>query len=159
MANLIRREPEQAFTRDPFQWMRDMFRWDPFREMTPSSFFGPGWEPTFAPAFEVKENGDSFQFKADLPGVKESELDIKLTGTRLSISGKRESEKQDKGDTFYTYERSFGSFSRTFSLPDGIDADHAVAELKDGVLTIAIPKKAGGGARTIAVKTGETKKS
>ena len=159
---LIRREaPEQQqiAARDPFQWMRDMLRWDPFKEMAPASWMGPSWEPTFAPAFEVKETADSFQFKADLPGVKEPDLEVKLAGNRLSISGKRESEKQDKNDTYYTYERSYGSFVRSFALPDGADTDHAIAELKDGVLTIAIPKKPGNGSKTIAVKTSETKKS
>ena len=141
---------------DPFRWL---LRWDPFREMAPSWFGQPPAEATFSPAFEVKENKDSFLFKADLPGMKEPDVEVKLQGDRLTVSGKREAETEDKGDTFYTYERSFGSFLRTFTLPDGFDADHVHAELKDGVLTIVVPKKAVAQAKTIAIKGGDAKKS
>lgn len=141
---------------DPLRWL---LRWDPFREMTPSWFGQPPVEPTFSPAFEVKENKDSFLFKADLPGMKEQDLEVKLAGDRLTISGKREAEREDKDDTYYTYERSFGSFLRTFTLPDGFDGEHVHADLKDGVLTIVVPKKAVAQAKTIAVKSGEAKKS
>jgi HSP20 family protein len=90
---------------------------------------------------EVKETKDSYIFKADLPGIKEDGLDISLTGNRLTISGQRREEKKDEGDRHYVYERSFGSFSRSFTLPEGIDADHVQAELKDGVLNVVVPKK------------------
>jgi HSP20 family protein len=141
---------------DPLRWL---FRWDPFREMTPSRFAQPAAEMTFSPAFEVKENKDSFLFKADLPGMKEPEIEVSLTGGRLTVSGKREAEREDKGETFYTYERSYGSFVRSFTLPDEIDSDHVQAELKDGVLTIVVPKKAVAQAKTIAIKAGDAKKS
>lgn len=158
MSNIVRRNDsnEQLASRDPFQWMRDLMRWDPFREAAP---IGPKWEPTFTPAFEVKETKDSFQFKADLPGIKESDVEVTLTGNRLAITGKRELEKQDSGDTFYTYERSFGSFQRVFALPDGLDTEHVIAELKDGVLNVTIPKRQGTQSKTVAVKTGEQPKS
>jgi len=78
---------------------------------------------------------------------------------RLTVSGKREAEREDKDDTYYAYERSFGSFLRTFTLPEGFDADHVYAELKDGVLTIVVPKKPTAQARTIAIKGGDFKKS
>ncbi|HEU0035823.1 MAG TPA: HSP20 family small heat-shock protein [Kofleriaceae bacterium] len=140
--------------------MRDMLRWDPFREMVPTSWLGPGYpEPVFTPAFEVKETKDAFEFKADLPGVKEPDLEVKLTGNRLSVIGKRESEKEDKQDTYYTYERSYGSFQRLFTLPEGLDVDHVVAELKEGVLNIVIPKRPSEIAKTVAVKTIATPKS
>ena len=141
---------------DPLRWL---LRWDPFREMTPSWFGQPPAEVTFSPAFEVKENKDSFLFKADLPGMKEADVEVKLAGDRLTVSGKREAEREDKEDTYYTYERSFGSFLRTFTLPDGFDGEHVHAELKDGVLTIVVPKKAVAQARTIAIKAGDIKKS
>jgi HSP20 family protein len=156
MSNIVRRnEEEQRVARDPFRWMRDLMGWDPFREAT--SWMGPGFEPAFSPAFEVKETKDSFQFKADLPGVKEADIAVKITGDRLTISGKRESEREDKNETYYTFERSFGSFQRTFGLPDGLDTDHVHAELKNGVLTVALPKKADAKTKTISVKTGEAK--
>jgi HSP20 family protein len=137
---------------DPFRWMRDfvegaMPQWP--------QWVGPSWEQSFSPAFEVKETKDSFQFLADLPGMKEADVDLKITGNRLAITGKREAEKEDKGDTYYTYERAYGSFQRTFILPDGVDTDHVHAELKNGVLTIAIPKKATVPTKTVAFKTGE----
>ena len=141
---------------DPFRWL---LRWDPFREMTPSWFGQPPVEAAFSPAFEVKENQDSFLFKADLPGMKEQDIEVKLAGDRLTVSGKREAEREDKDDTYYAYERSFGSFLRTFTLPAGFDSDHVHAELKDGVLTIVVPKKATAQAKTIAIKGGDVKKS
>lgn len=160
--SLIRRvTPEHPMPRakqetDPFRWL---LGWDPFREMAPSWFGQPPAEATFSPAFEVKENKDSFVFKADLPGLKQQDVEVKLAGDRLAISGKREAEREDRDDTYYTYERSFGSFLRTFTLPEGIDGDHVHAELKDGVLTIVVPKKAVAQARTISVKGGDVKKS
>lgn len=159
--SLIRRvTPEHPMPRakqeiDPFRWL---LGWDPFREMTPSWFGQPPAEATFSPAFEVKETKDAFVFKADLPGIKQQDLEVKLAGDRLAVSGKREAEREDKDDTYYTYERSFGSFLRTFTLPDGIDGDHVQAELKDGVLMIVVPKKAVAQGRTISVKS-DVKKS
>lgn len=141
---------------DPFRWL---LRWDPFREMTPSWFGTPPADTTFTPAFEVKETRDSFLFKADLPGMKEADVEVKLAGDRLTISGKREAEREDKDDTYYAFERSFGTFLRTFTLPDGFDAEHVFAELKDGVLTVVVPKKPLAQARTIAIKAGDFKKS
>jgi HSP20 family protein len=89
----------------------------------------------------VKETKDAYVFKADLPGIREEDLDISLTGNRLTVSGKREEEKREEDDRFYAYERSYGSFSRSFTLPEGIDVEHAQADLNDGVLTVSVPKK------------------
>ena len=77
-----------------------------------------------------------------------------LTGDK-AVRGKREG----KDDTYDAYERSFGSFRCTFTLPEGFDAEHACAELKDGVLTIVVPKKPAAQARSIAIKGGEIRKS
>ncbi|HET9988217.1 MAG TPA: Hsp20/alpha crystallin family protein [Kofleriaceae bacterium] len=140
--------------------MRDMMRWDPFNlQATMPSWFEPTEMTTFVPAFEVKETKDSFQFSADLPGIKEKDVDIKLTGNRLAISGKRDAEREDKNDTYYTYERSYGSFQRTFALPEGLDTEHIHAEMKDGVLTVALPKKTTAQTKTIAIKSGAQNKS
>ena len=156
MTNIVRTnsgEKTQAIApAAPFQRLvRDMLRWDPFREMA-STWIVPE-AVTFSPAFEVKETKDAYLFKADLPGVKDKDVEVKLHGTRLTISGKREAEREDQSDAYYTYERSYGSFMRTFTLPEGIDGDHVQADLKEGVLTVAIPKKAGAQAKTIAIKT------
>jgi len=124
---------------DPFRAMRDLLRWEPLAEFAPS--FAGFESAVFSPAFEVKETKEGFVFRADVPGVKDADLDVKLTQNRLTVSGKRESEKVEKGDTYYTSERSYGSFTRAFTLPDGVDADQIRAELKEGVLTLTVPKK------------------
>src|SRR5262249_42528560 len=105
MAEIIRRGQENrpATTThrefDPFRWARGLFRFDPFREMFPTV---PGeWAQRFVPDFEVKETKDAFLFRADTPGVKEGDLEITLTGNRLTISGKREMEDVKEEDTFY----------------------------------------------------------
>ena len=143
---------------DPFKMASELLHWDPFREMVPS------WSkaevlPTFSPAFEVKETKETYLFKADLPGVKEPDLEITRIGNRLTVSGKREEEKEEKADTYYAYERSYGNFTRSFTLPDGIDAEHIRAELRDGVLTMAIPKVPEAQPKKIFVKSASEKKS
>jgi HSP20 family protein len=160
MANIIRKEngptPAAPATWDPFRAMREMMSWDPFREL--AAF--PAHDPAaFAPSFEVKETKESFLIKADVPGVKESDLELHLVKNRLTIQGKRDAEKEDKGETFYTWERSYGSFTRSFTLPDGIDSEHLKAELKDGVLTVVLPKSPEVKPKKIAVSAGEAKKS
>lgn len=133
--------PLSRWTRgfDPFERMRELMRFDPLEEMGRITG-GREQEWGFVPACEVKETKDAYVFKADLPGVKENELDITLTGARITISGKRESEKEENSDRFYAYERSYGTFSRSFTLPEGVDAEHCAAELKEGVLSLRLPK-------------------
>lgn len=122
---------------DPLSFARQFFGWDPFREMAP---LARAEGQDFFPAFEVKETPEGYVFKADVPGVKEGDLEITLTGNRLNVAGKREAEKQERSDTFFTYERSYGSFSRLFTLPQTAAADRARADLKDGVLTVMVPR-------------------
>ena len=138
MANLIRRGEAPLERRwDPFEMMREMMTWDPFRELgTPFTR-----SEAFVPTFEVKETKEGYLFKADLPGVKEKELELSLTGNRLTVSGRREEEKKEEGERFYAYERSYGTFSRSFTLPESVDPDHAAADLSNGVLTITMPKR------------------
>lgn len=136
---------------DPFEMMQDLMRWDPFREM--SRRLGGDELAGFVPSFDVKETKDAYNFKADLPGVKESDLDISLTGNRLTISGERQEEKKDEGEQYYTYERSYGSFSRSFTLPEGVDVDRVQADLKEGVLNVVVPKKPEIQAKRIPLKT------
>jgi HSP20 family protein len=141
MANITRREEGRELARpglewDPFRMMRELLR-DPFGELARL----PRWEPAgFAPDFEVKETKDGYHFRADLPGVKDADLEISLTGNRLTVSGKRDTEGEKEGETYYAYERRYGSFTRTFTLPEGIDAASVKADLKDGVLTLKVPK-------------------
>jgi HSP20 family protein len=126
---------------DPFRLMDSLLGWDPFQEMAPALRQFGGTAQAFIPAFEVHETNDGYVFKADLPGVKENDIDISLTGTQLTISGKREAETQGDVSNYFTYERSYGSFSRTFTLPQGADVENVKADLKDGVLTLLVPKR------------------
>jgi HSP20 family protein len=157
MANIIHRRGEvparQAPTFDPFRTMREMLRFDPFADL---EIGVPSFREAFVPAFDIKETGDAYVFKSDLPGIKEDDLDVSLTGNQLVVSGKRDEEsRQEEGDRYYAYERSYGSFSRTFSLPPGADLDHVKAELRDGVLTIAIGKRPETKAKKIPLQSGK----
>jgi HSP20 family protein len=155
MANIVRRQEQQPMERaewEPFRALRELLRWDPFGEMMPMA----RGEEGFVPRFDVKETPDSFVFKADLPGVKESDLDISLTGNRLTISGKRESTREEgyENSRYYAYERSYGTFSRSFTLPMGHDAEGVKAELKNGELTVMVPKKPEAQPKRITVGSG-----
>jgi HSP20 family protein len=142
---------------DPGRLMRSVLGWDPFREMVP--FAVDQSMPTFAAAFEVKETKDSYVFKADVPGVKPQDIEVNFTGNRLTINGKREFEKQEKTDTYYTYERSYGSFTRAFTMPDGIDPNGIHADLRDGVLTVDVAKTPEAQPKKIPIATPQEKKA
>ncbi|HYX91234.1 MAG TPA: HSP20 family small heat-shock protein [Myxococcaceae bacterium] len=141
---------------DPFDLMREMLRWDPFRDLEQMARPSAG---TWFPAFEVKETNEAFLFKADLPGLKEDDLEISLTGNRLTVSGKRDEERRDENERFFAYERSFGTFTRTFTLPDGVDTEHVNADLKEGVLTLTLPKRPEVQPKKIQLKSGKTAKA
>ncbi len=139
--NLIRtREPHRlalpAEAFEPFRLMRNLLRWDPYRD---PAFANEGGT-AFMPSFDVKETADAYVLTADMPGIRKDDLDIQLTGNRLSISGRREAEAVREGERFYAQERSFGTFNRTFSLPEEVQAGSVAAELRDGVLHVMVPK-------------------
>jgi HSP20 family protein len=136
--------PTRYASRDPFQVARDLLSWDPF--------FGGRQVSAFSPAFEVKETNDAFIVKADLPGVAESDVDIAVHNNVLSVSGHRQAEDRKEGDSFTLYERQYGSFTRSFSLPDTADGDRVEAKLDRGVLTLTIFKKAEAKPRKIALQ-------
>jgi len=131
------RDPFQMFTRDPFQMMREMMA-DPFRMLQRM-----GGDVAWNPGFDVRETNDAIVFKADMPGMRIEDLDISLDGNQLVVSGSREQEDEQGGGKFYTYERSYGSFTRSFTMPETVDLDQIHSELKDGVLTLIAPKKPG----------------
>lgn len=135
---------------DPWRTMRALLAWDPFRDVAPFSF--DERDPSLAPAFDIKETKDGYVFKADVPGIEEKDLDVTLAGNRLTVSGKRQGEKEEKADHYYTYERHFGSFARTFALPERADVGQVGASLDKGVLTINVPKKVEAQPQKIAVK-------
>jgi HSP20 family protein len=156
MAIIRRAQATEAPARsewDPFRIMRDLLA-DPFGEMIP---YAPR-APAFLPHFDVKESEAGYVFKADLPGVREQDLDISLTGNRLTVSGKREAEERHEGETYFAVERTYGSFTRSFTLPDGADGEHVQAELKNGVLTLVLPKKPENQPRKISLNAGLTEK-
>lgn len=157
MTNIVKTQtPPTVAATDPFRMMREMLRWDPFRTMAPSF---TALEGVWNPSFEVRESGDSFLFKADLPGLRAEDVEVTLAGHRLQVAGKREAEKETKDDTVYVYERSYGDFCRTFTLPEGADLEHIKSEMKDGVLTVVVPKKAMARPTKIAIATADAPKS
>ncbi len=129
--------------RDPFSIARELLSWDPFTARPVSKF---------SPTFEVKETTESFIVKADLPGVKDADLDIAVHSRILSVSGSRPEERQGgDGEAYSLYERQFGSFSRSFQLPELADGENIAASLEHGVLTLTIGKKAEAKPRKIAL--------
>jgi HSP20 family protein len=90
--------------------------------------------------------------KADLPGVEDKNLDVNLHNGVLTVAGHRDSEERKEGETFALYERQYGSFTRSFALPDVADGDRINAKLEAGVLTLSIPKKAEAKPRKIEIK-------
>lgn len=133
----------RALARDPFALARDLFSWDPF--------FSSRQVSAFAPAFEVKETNDAFVVKADVPGVEEKDLDVSLHNGVLTISGHRASEEKKEGEAYALYERQYGSFTRSFALPDVADGERTEAKLDAGVLTLTIAKKAEAKPRKISL--------
>jgi HSP20 family protein len=134
---------------------RGLAPWRPFRELEEmernfSNFSWPlfpavwrrmpaldmGW----APAIEVFEKKDKFVVKAELPGMKEEDIDVSVTGDILTIKGKREAEKEVKEEDYYLCERSYGGFSRSVALPSSVDAKKIEASYDDGVLEVSLPK-------------------
>jgi HSP20 family protein len=160
MATMVRREnrePAQQnqneYRWDPFRVMDALLRWDPYRGE--NNLLSRGGE--YMPKFDVKENKNAYVLRADVPGVKEEDIDLSLNGNLLTVSGKRDDERREEGEQYYSVERSYGTFSRSFSLPDGIDASAISADLKSGVLTVQIPKRPEAQPRKITLsKSGET---
>ncbi len=135
--------PARYTARDPFQFARELLSWDPF--------FGARQVSAFVPAFEVKETNEAFVLKADVPGVVESDIDIAVHNNVLTISGTRHAEERQEGDSFALYERQYGSFSRSFSLPESANGERVEAKLDAGVLALTIWKKAEAKPRKIAL--------
>lgn len=136
-----------------------LVRWDPVREIDSlqgemnrllSTFFdtttGNGSAGAAArrwiPAMDLVETGEHFVLRADLPGVTETDVDIEVENDVLTVSGERKAETEDKQEGYYRLERSTGAFSRSLTLPEGIDAEAVSATFANGVLEVRIPKPA-----------------
>lgn len=140
-------------------------KWDPFREM--EDFFdryskalswsrlggseimtGGDW----APRVDIAETEKEFIIKAEVPEVKKEEVKISVDNGILSIRGERKQEKEEKGKKFHRVERYYGSFTRSFTLPDNVDETKIEASFKDGMLNIQIPKSQKSKPKAIDVK-------
>ena len=98
-------------------------------------------EPAFAPSLEVRENETEIQVSAELPGMDEKNIDLKLAGGRLIIRGEKKDEREEKTGETYLRERRFGSFERVFTLPDDVDAGRIEARFDNGILKVSLPRK------------------
>jgi len=127
--------------------------WRPFRELEEwerrfDDLFGrPSWrlpveEGGWMPAVDVFEKEDKFVVKAELPGMKEDDIDVSVVGDTLFIRGEKKTEAEIKEEDYYRCERSYGSFYRSIPLPSTVDADKIEASFEDGVLEVALPKSA-----------------
>ncbi len=111
---------------------------DDFFDLEPVSLFKTDW----APSVDISENKKTIEVNAEMPGLDEKDIEVKLENNILSIAGKKEEEHQeeDREKKYLLKERNFGSFERSIKLPDNIDPDKVKAEFKKGVLSISIPK-------------------
>jgi HSP20 family protein len=141
MANIIRGNGGSGgLQRDPFALARDLLGWDPFfqTDFPARTLTQPA---SFAPTFNVVERQDGYFITADVPGVREEDIDVTVQDNYLVISGSRNAEERKEGDNFYVYERRYGNFSRAFALPDNADAESVEGHLKEGVLEVKVAKR------------------
>lgn len=111
-----------------------------------------GEEGMIMPAVDVSEDKDNVYVVADLPGVDEKNIKLNFQDGILVLTGEKQEEKETKGKNFHRVERSYGSFSRSISLPSHIDAAKAAAKFRNGVLQVTLPKKEEAKPREISIK-------
>ncbi len=128
-------------------------RWDPIRDLLAIQQrldrFAPG-PAGWVPPVDLHETGDRYVVTAELPGLKREDVEIHVHDSRVTLSGVRH-ERAAPCEQYHRIERGHGSFSRTFELPVAVLADEITADLKDGVLTVVIPKSPDGAPRRIRV--------
>ncbi|MDX2051616.1 MAG: Hsp20/alpha crystallin family protein [Polyangiaceae bacterium] len=147
-----------------------LVRWDPFRELedmtsrlnrifsTPAHTRAQGGNTDaitvfdWAPSVDIAETAEAFEIKAELPDVKKEDVKVSVDGAVLRIEGERRQEKEEKGKKYHRIERSFGSFLRTFTVPDNVDDTKVQAEFKDGILHVHLPKSEKAKPKSIEVK-------
>ena len=157
--------------------MANLTRWDPFAEMVslqdrlnrllnqsfgnPSPFsFGRESERqlaggNFVPPVDVYEDDHTISLQAELPGMEEKDLDIRLENNILTISGERKFEKEDRQENFHRIERQYGRFSRSFTLPSAVDAEKIRADFENGILHITMPKSEEARPKQIKIGSGQ----
>ncbi|HEY2517183.1 MAG TPA: Hsp20/alpha crystallin family protein [Polyangiaceae bacterium] len=137
-------------------------RWDPFTEIArlqdemtrhlapPTERRGYG----FIPPVDIYEDKDAIYVKAELPGVKPDEVKLHVENNILTLTGERKFEKEEKKEGYHRVERSYGTFTRSFALPNNVVGEQVAADMADGVLTVKLPKKAEPQPRRIEVRSG-----
>ncbi len=132
-----------------------LVRWDPVRELDSlqgdmnrlfDRFFegrsANGTSRRWIPAMDLVETDDHLVLRGDLPGMTEDDVDIEIKDNILTVSGERKSESEQSAEGYHRVERAFGRFSRSLTLPPGVDAERVDAKFEDGVLEVRIPKPA-----------------
>ncbi len=151
--------------------MTVLTRWDPLREFSTlqdrmnrlvHGSFGDGREEalttsSFAPAVDVYEDEHNITLKIEVPGIDEKDLDIRVENNTLTVHGERKFEKDEKEDNYRRVERQYGSFTRSFTLPNTVDSDSVSANYDKGVLKIKLAKKAEAKPKQIKVSVGGDK--
>lgn len=149
--------------------MNALTRWDPFKEMDElqsklGALFGRSplrsengrqeamTVAEWSPLVDITEDGKEFLIKAELPEVKKEEVKVTVDDGVISISGERKFEKEEKEKKYHRIERAYGSFLRSFTLPEGADSAKVNAEFKDGVLQVHVPKSDKAEPKTVEVK-------
>ena len=143
---IVRFEPFSGLAAAQSQF--DRFLRDAF---SPAVAGGEASTRTWAPPVDIYENGDSLVLKAELPGVNPDDVEIRVEDNTLYLKGERKFENEVKEQNYHRVERSYGTFTRTFSLPNSIDADKVGAGYKDGILTLTMPKKEEAKPKTIKI--------
>ena len=148
-----------------------LIRWEPARELATiqgemnrlfNTFFEPssqansqsGADRRWIPAMDLVESKDDFVLRADLPGLTESEVNIELEDNVLTISGERKSEHEERNEGYYRVERASGAFSRSLTLPEGVDPERVQASFEHGVLEIRVPKPEQRKPRKVTISAG-----
>jgi HSP20 family protein len=144
-----------------------VIRWEPARELQSlqsemnrlfgtvfDTQTGDGGARRWIPAMDLVEEGEQFVLRADLPGVSEDDVKVELEDNVLTVAGERRSEHEEQRDGFRRIERSSGSFSRSLTLPEGIDAESINARFERGVLEVRVPKPEQRKPRRVAIDVG-----
>ncbi len=98
------------------------------------------WDRGWTPAVDMVDHKDQIVLRADLPGLEEKDIEVTVQNGAVTIRGERKEEKEEKKEDYYYNERSYGVFTRTMTLPTGVDADKVKATFKKGVLEVHLPK-------------------
>ena len=130
----MRREMDRLF--DEFDW-RSPFRRSVF-DIEPLWRRELSWAAT--PAVDIAEKDKAYEVTAELPGMDENNIEVKVASGMLTIRGEKKEEKEEKKKDYYHSERRYGSFERRFQIPDGVDTSKIEANFKKGVLTVTLPK-------------------